>query len=65
MASSKPSKMNSQPVHTQADDERSDKWKMSPSTEVTADHGENARRALKRKVEENTPRSRRVKPAPH
>ena len=57
----KPSQRNSQPVHTKADDERSDKWKMSPSTEVTSDQGDNARLAQDRKIEENTPRSRRIK----
>ena len=53
---SKPSQINSQPPQTADDDHRSDKWKTSPSTETTADQGENARLARERKQQENAPR---------
>ena len=51
-----PARSNSQPPNTPDDDRRDDLWKTSPSTEVTADQGENARRARARKKAENTPR---------
>ena len=53
-----PARSNSQPPHTSADDRRDDLWKTRPSTEVTADRGENERWARARKIAENTPRKR-------
>ena len=59
--SSKPSQINSQPAHT-ADNERAqERWKTRPSTEVTSDQGENAKRAAERQQEENAPRSSKPK----
>ena len=40
-----------------------ERWKTSPSTEVTSDRGHNARAAERRKSEENTP-SRHPAPPP-
>jgi hypothetical protein len=58
MSPKSPAPSNRQPPHTPEDDRRNDLWKTSPSTEVTADQGENARRARARKIAENTPRKR-------
>ena len=54
--SSKPSDINSQPPHTPESEHAQDKWKTSPSTETTADDGENARIERERKQQENAPR---------
>jgi hypothetical protein len=55
--SSTPSKINSQPAHTTGDDRGQERWKTRPSTEVTSDRGENAKRARERKHDENAPRA--------
>jgi hypothetical protein len=54
--SSTPSRINSQPPHTPEREQAQEKWKTSPSTETTADQGENARIERERKQEENAPR---------
>jgi hypothetical protein len=54
--SSTPSRINSQPPHTPESEHAQDKWKTSPSTETTADQGENARIERERKQQENAPR---------
>jgi hypothetical protein len=41
-----------------------ERWKTSPSTEVTSDQGQNARLARARKEDENTPRRRREPASP-
>ena len=51
-----PSNINSQPPHTPESEHAQDKWKTSPSTETTADDGENARIERERKQQENAPR---------
>jgi hypothetical protein len=56
------SRMNRQPLHNAEELNNEEKWKMSPSTEVTSDKGENARVARERKIEENAPHTRRRKP---
>ena len=55
-------RMNRQPLHSAEQVRNEEKWKMSPSTEVTSDQGENARVAEERKIDENAPRNRRRKP---
>jgi hypothetical protein len=55
-------RMNRQPLHSAEELRSEEKWKMSPSTEVTSDEGENARVARERTIDENAPRSRRNKP---
>jgi hypothetical protein len=50
-----PARSNSQPPNTPDDDRRDDLWKTSPSTEISADQGENARRERRRKIAENAP----------
>jgi hypothetical protein len=50
-----PERINSQPPHTPEGEHAQDKWKTSPSTEVTADQGENARIERERKQQENAP----------
>jgi hypothetical protein len=57
--SSKPSMMNSQQPNNPENQNRREKWKTSPSTEVTSDRGENARTERERKVQENAPRAPR------
>jgi hypothetical protein len=52
------SRMNRERLHNVAETQSEEKWKMSPSTEVTSDRGENARVARERKVDENAPRNR-------
>jgi len=59
--SSKPSQINSQPAHTPENEHAQELWKTRPSTEVTSDRGENAKRAAARQQEENTPRSDKPK----
>ena len=59
--SSKPSQINSQPCYTADDDHIQERWKTSPSREVTSDEGENARRTAEHQREENTPRSGKPK----
>ena len=54
--------MNRQPLHSPEEVQSEEKWKMSPSTEVTSDQGENARVARERKIDENAPRKRPRKP---
>jgi hypothetical protein len=56
------SRMNRQPLHSAEERHREEQWKMSPSTEVTSDEGENARLARERKIDENAPLKRRRKP---
>jgi len=58
----KSSRMNRQPLHSAEEANNEEKWKMSPSTEVTSDQGENARVARERRVDENAPRSQPRKP---
>ena len=60
--SSKPSMINTTPPNSPENQKRREKWKTSPSTEITSDQGENARTERERKVEENAPRAPR--PAP-
>jgi hypothetical protein len=55
--SSKPSWINSQQPNPPEKQKRREKWKTSPSTEVTSDRGENARTARERKHAENAPRA--------
>jgi hypothetical protein len=55
-------RMNRQPLHSPEEVQREEQWKMSPSTEVTSDQGENARVARERKIDENAPRNRPRKP---
>lgn len=55
-------RMNRKPLHSPEEVQSEDKWKMSPSTEVTSDQGENARVARERKIDENAPRNRSRKP---
>ena len=57
--SSKPSMINRTPPNAPANEKRRERWKTSPSTEVTSDQGENARTERERKVEENAPRAPR------
>jgi hypothetical protein len=59
------SRMNSRPPHSPAETRREEDWKMSPSTEVTGDKGDNAAKAARRKIAENTPRRPAAKPGPH
>jgi len=59
-SSPRPGRNIAQPPRTSDDDRRDDMWKTSPSTEVTSDEGENARRARARKVAENAPRKQRT-----
>ena len=59
--SSKPSQINSQPAHTADEDRVQERWKTRPSTEVTSDQGENAKKAAERQQEENAPRSGKPK----
>ena len=56
------SRMNRQPLHSREEANNEEQWKMSPTTEVTSDGGENARVARERKIDENAPRNRRRKP---
>jgi hypothetical protein len=51
--------------HTGPDEDPDERWKTSPSTETTADEGENARRAAARKHAENSPRKPAGKPPRH
>jgi hypothetical protein len=55
--SSRPPQINSQPAYTPEDDRAQERWKTSPSTEVTSEQGENAKRTAERRHEENTPGS--------
>jgi hypothetical protein len=57
-------RLNRQPVHSPEEVRNEEAWKMSPSTEVTSDQGENARVARERKIDENAPRGRRHKARP-
>ena len=61
------SHMNRHPLHSAEEVRSEEKWKTSPSTEVTSDEGENARAARQRSIDENTPRPHRDKPgrSPH
>jgi hypothetical protein len=56
------SRMNRQPLHSAEETRSEEKWKTSPSTEVTSDQGENARVARERKIDENAPRNRPGQP---
>jgi hypothetical protein len=53
------SRMNRQPLHSAEETNNEEKWKMSPSTEVSSDEGENARVARERKIDENPPHKRK------
>jgi hypothetical protein len=53
--------MNRQPLHSPEEVRKEEAWKTSPSTEVRSDQGENERVARERRIEENTPGSRRRK----
>jgi hypothetical protein len=57
------SRMNRQRLHSAEEAQSEEKWKMSPSTEVTSDRGENARVARERQIDENAPRNRGGKPS--
>jgi hypothetical protein len=61
--SSRPSWINGTPPNSRENERRRERWKASPSTEVTSEQGENARTARERKVEENAPRARGGKAA--
>jgi hypothetical protein len=60
--SSKPSWLNSVRPNSPENERRRERWKTSPSTEVTSDEGENARTARERKHAENAPRKPPSKP---
>jgi hypothetical protein len=49
--------MTRQPPHTPESEAGGEKWKTRPSTETTADEGENARVTREHREQENTPRA--------